>query len=174
MDNKVGETLPTSAKTQAWTTQIKALRAEMGKYTIKLSPDERRHLAQIRTGGELIVIVVGDLAVKYGISLPDMPVDGMFDDMTLAQRLGPLCSELSLLLSQVEDTIAQARSEAWQAATGNYSVLSRVAAVNPSLAKELEPAKDFFAKRRKPAATPAGAGTPESAAAKGASTAGAP
>ena len=174
MDNKVGEYLPTSAKTQTWTTQLKSLRAEMGKYTIKLSPDERKHLAQIRTGGESIVTLVSDLAVKYGIHLPDMPVDGMRDDLVLAQRLGPLYSELSLLLSQVEDTIAQARSEAWQAATGNYSVLSRVAAANPSLAKELEAAKAFFARRRKTTGAPAGAGNPESPAANGVPPAGVP
>jgi len=174
MDNKVGDYIPTSAKTQTWTTQLKDLRAEMGQYTIKLSDDERKHLAQIRTGGEPIIGLVGDLSVKYGIHLPDMPVDGMRDDLTLAQRLGPLYSELSLLLSQVEDTIAQARSEAWQAATGNYSVLSRVAAANPSLAKELEPAKEFFARRRKPMAAPASAASPERLAPKGAPEAGTP
>jgi hypothetical protein len=174
MDNKVGENLPTSARTQAWTTQLKDLRAEMGKYTIKLSSDERKHLAQFRPGGESIVALVGDLAVKYGIHLPDMPINGMRDDLTLVQRLAPLYSELSLLLSQVDDTIAQARSEAWQAATGNYSVLSRVAAANPSLAKELEPAKEFFARRRRATGAPAVSGNPESAPANGPPPAGVP
>lgn len=153
MDNKVGTDVPSAEEIQELLEQTLAISAALEKYTIKLTPEDRRYLAPFLPGGEPVVQLVGDLAEKYGVVLPDMPVDGMRADLTLAQRLAPLVSQFALVLSRLEDTTAQGRSEAWQAATGNYSVLVRVSAANPSLAKELEPARAFFArKRRKPVA----------------------
>ncbi len=86
--------------------------------------------------------MVADLAVKYGIALPDMPVDGMRDDLTLAQRLAPVASSDGLIAERLSNTLGQAHSETWQAATGNHSVLVRVSVANPSLEKELEPARE--------------------------------
>jgi hypothetical protein len=103
----------------------------------------------------VIVALVANLADKYGISIREMPTAGMRSDLLLSQVLAPLQSDFTLVTSWLDDTISAARSESWQAATGNYSVLSRVSEANPSLRKELKPARGFFARRRKNDATPA-------------------
>jgi hypothetical protein len=158
MDNKVGDHVPAQPQVKSFVSAVQAIRDDVEKFTIKLSPAEKRHLAALPPGGEAVVQHVGVLAEKYGLALSDMPVDGMRDDLTLAQRLAPLVSEVALLLEILEDTVAQARSEAWQAATGNYSVLARVSAANPALAKELAPAREFFVRRRSRKAAPKGNG----------------
>jgi hypothetical protein len=157
MENKVGSAIPTEKQIKSWQERAQALADEMEPYTIKLHAEDAKHLLRFRPGGEVIVALVADLAVKYNIALPDMPVDGMRDDLTLAQRLAPVASSIGLIAERLTDTVGQARSETWQAATGNYSVLVRVSVANPSLAKELEPARAFFARRSKPQ-TPSGGG----------------
>jgi hypothetical protein len=149
MDDKVGSQVPSDAEIKALMQKVDALFADIAQFTIKLTPDDRRHQLRFRPGGEPIIAQVGELASKYGVALPDMPIQGMMDDLTLAQRLAPLASAVGLLASRLDDTIAQARSEAWQAATGNYSVLVRVSAANPSLASELGQARSFFARKGK-------------------------
>lgn len=155
MENKVGDEVPTEAEIVAAVKVIAELRAKLAKFTVKLTPEERRHLLRFRPGGERIVELIGGLAEKYDVTLPDMPVEGMRDDLTLAQRLAPLVREVNLLGEHLADTTAAAYSEAWQAATGNYSVLSRVSAANPALASELGPAKEFFATRKRKTTPPA-------------------
>ncbi|MFO0757424.1 MAG: hypothetical protein U0359_13085 [Byssovorax sp.] len=158
MEDKVGSEIPTEKQVKAMAQKVKDLADELEKFTVKLSVDDRRHQLRFRPGGEPIVAQIGDLASKYGVALVDMPVQGMLDDLTLAQRLAPLASEVSLLAERLNDTVSQARSESWQAATGNYSVLVRVSAANASLASELASAREFFARKNKPAAN--GNGTP--------------
>ncbi len=153
MKNLVGSVIPSEAQIKDWQDRFQKLAEEIEPYTIKLSADEARHLLRFRPGGEVIVALVADLATKYGIALPDMPVEGMQADLTLAQRLAPVASRVGLIADRLTDTLGQARSETWQAATGNYSVLARVSAANPSLEKEMAPARAFFARRSKPQAT---------------------
>lgn len=149
MDDKVGSDVPTEKQVKALIQKVNDLHDEIEKFTIKLTVDERRHQLRFRPGGEPIVALLGELSTKYGIALPDMPVEGMIDDLTLAQRLAPLASAVNLLGERLDDTLSQARSEAWQAATGNYSVLLRVSAANASLASEIAPAKSFFGRKAK-------------------------
>ena len=80
------------------------------------------------------------------------------EDLTLAQRLAPVASSVGLIAERLSNTLGQARSETWQAATGNYSVLVRVSVANPSLEKELEPARAFFARCAKPQGPTGGEG----------------
>ena len=149
MENRVGDNLPTEQQLAAWKATLDTLFAEMKPFLIKLSKDEKRHLAQFRPGGEQIVALIANLSEKYGINLVDMPVAGMRSDLQLSQVLTPVVGQMSLMAAWGDDTRAAATSEAWQATTGNYSVLSRVAESNPSLAEELKPAKQFFARRKK-------------------------
>ena len=161
MDNRVGDKLPTPQEVQDWAARLEKLFAEMKPYMVKLAADDKQRLLGFRPGGEAIVALVGSLAEKYGIHLGDMPVDGMRNDLALSQMLAPVVSQLGLMTSWGEDTVSAARSEAWQAATGNYSVLSRVAEANPSLAAEIKPAREFFARRsKKPEPTEGGNGGP--------------
>jgi sugar (pentulose or hexulose) kinase len=149
MENRVGDNLPTEQQLAAWKAALDTLFAEMKPFMTKLSKDEKQHLLQFRPGGEKIVALIATLAEKYGIHLADMPVAGMRSDLQLSQVLAPVVGQLALMASWGDDTLAAARSEAWQATTGNYSVLSRVAESNASLAEELKPAKQFFARRKK-------------------------
>ena len=158
MENKVGSIIPSEDQIKSWQDRIRQLEAEIEPYTIKLSADDAKHLLRFRPGGEVIVALVADLAAKYNVALPDMPVEGMRADLTLAQRLAPLASSVGLLSERLANTLGQARSETWQAATGNYSVLVRVSVANPSLEKELSPARAFFARRSKPQEPAGGTG----------------
>jgi len=158
MDNRVGDNLPTPQQVQDWTAKLEQLFAEMKPFMTKLSADEKQHLLGFRPGGEAIVALIAGLAEKYGIQLADMPVSGMRNDLALSQTLAPIVSQLALMASWGQDTVSAARSEAWQATTGNYSVLSRVSDANPSLAAEIKPAQEFFARRSKKQPPPEGGG----------------
>jgi hypothetical protein len=92
---------------------------------------------------------------EVGRGGPAGPVPG---DVT--RQIGP-CSSYALDPSP-PGASSTSHPTAWQAATGNDTVLARVSVANASLAKELEPARAFFARRRrvKPAE---GGGTGEEA-----------
>lgn len=159
MDNRVGDNLPTQQQVQDWTERLEKLFAEMKPFMVKLTADEKKRLLGFRPGGEAIVALIAGLAEKYGIQIADMPIAGMRNDLALSQMLTPVVSQLALMAAWGEDTVSAARSEAWQATTGNYSVLSRVAEANPSLAAEIKPARELFARRnRKPEPSEGGGG----------------
>ena len=149
MENRVGDLRPTPQQLAAWATTLATLFEEMKPFLVKLTPAEKRHLAQFRPGGERIVELVARVAKKYGVHLQDMPTVGMLDDLGLSRDLAPIADQIGLISSWLADTISAARSEAWQAATGNYSVLARVGEANPSVQHEIKPARAFFRRRKR-------------------------
>lgn len=149
MENRVGDNRPTPQQLADWTAALTKVFEEMKPFLVKLTPGEKQRLAQFRPGGEQIVELVARVADKYGIQIKDMPTAGMRDDLGLTKDLAPIASQIDLMGAWLADSIGAARSEAWQAATGNYSVLSRVGEANPSLARELKPARAFFRRRKK-------------------------
>ena len=132
---------------------------QLTKFAIKLTPEERRGTLKFRRGGEHVVELVARLARKYKVDDADTPVDDMLSDLALASRLAPLATVTELIRQYVDDTLLQAQSEAWQAATALYSQLAVRARNNPDLAAEFAEAKAFFARRHRAPSTP---GTPSS------------
>jgi hypothetical protein len=156
MQDKVGSRIPSAEEVTQLVADIRALSERVAPYTTTLSTEERAATIKMRTGGENIVAQVGALAQRHGIALPQVSVDGMTADLTLAQRLRPVASAVEQLNRLLNDTILEAQSECWWATTALYTALSRVAGAKPSLESELRPIVDFFATgRRKKEAAPA-------------------
>ena len=103
----------------------------------------------MRSMGERIVGLIGGLAAQHEVSLPRISVDDMNSDLALAQRLAPLARAVSNLSQTLSDTILQAQSECWWAATAFYSALARLSSADAKLESSLKPAIEFFARRRR-------------------------
>ncbi len=154
MQDKVGSRIPSAEEIAQWLGDVRALSESIAPFTTTLSADERAATIKMRTGGENIVAQVGALAQSHGITLPQVSVDGMNADLSLAQRLRPLAGAVEQLSRQLNDTILEAQSECWWATTALYTALSRVAGAKPTLESELRPVVDFFSigRRRRAAA----------------------
>jgi hypothetical protein len=168
MQDKVGSKVPSADEIAQLVVDVRALADRIAPYTVTLSADERAATVKMRTGGENIVSQVGTLAQNHSITLPQVSIDGMIADLTLAQRLRPLASAVGQLCQRLDDTVLEAQSECWWATTALYTALSRVAGANATLESELKPVVEFFAsgRRKKPAASTSASG--QASTAKGA------
>ena len=116
---------------------------------INLSADERKHTVKFRPGGEKIVALLAELAARHGVTLPSISVEGMTADLQLAGRLQPVADALAAAAQTVADTILEAQSECWWAATASLTALARMTSADPKLEAALRPAVDFFAVGRR-------------------------
>ena len=153
MQDKVGTKVPSEKDVQKLVDDLKAIQAKIEEYTITLTSDERQTTTKMRIGGEGVVETIGSLAAEHKLSLPEISVEGMNADLLLAKRLRPLANAATGLAQRLDDTILQAQSEYWWAATAFYSTLARISGANANLQAALKPVVDFFAVgRRKPKA----------------------
>ncbi|WP_437478882.1 hypothetical protein WME75_31240 [Sorangium sp. So ce1014] len=157
MQNKVGNVVPSEKVIQGLVEQLSSIEGKVKAFTVELTGDERKATTKMRTGGEPIARLVGELADANGVALPKINVEGMKADLLLIERMKPLQAALDDLSQRIADTILQAQSEAWWAATAYYTTLSRMAAADAKLERSLKPAVDFFAigRRKKPVEQPA-------------------
>src|SRR5512147_1064124 len=107
MQDKVGSRIPSAEEVAQLVTDVRALSDRIAPYATTLSAEERAATIKMRTGGEAIVAQVGALAQSHGITLPQVSVDGMTADLTLAQRLRPLANVVEQLNRQLNDTILE-------------------------------------------------------------------
>lgn len=158
MHDKVGSMIPSAEDVTKLVTDVRSILERLAPYTTTLSAEERSATSKMRTGGENVVAAIASLAQGHGISLPEVSVEGMKADLALAQGLRPLANVVEQLNRQINDTILEAQSECWWAATALYTALSRVAGAKPTLEAELRPVVDFFAvgRRKKAPATTGG------------------
>jgi hypothetical protein len=133
---------------------IQALAQRIADYTVTLTAQERSAAVRMRTGGENIVSQVAILARNSGITLPQITVDGMNADLTLAQRLRPLASAVEQLSQRLDDTVLEVQSECWWSATAFYTALCRVVGADSTLESALKPVVNFFALGRRTKAAP--------------------
>lgn len=110
-----------------------------------------------RKDSESLIQRVHDIAVKYQVTVPDVPLDGMLNDVKLVAAIQPFEDIFRLGLKLCEDTAAQADTEAWQAFLAYYGVLSRMAMRHAEIAAALEPVAAAMRKpkRRQPGAAAA-------------------
>ncbi|EYF08668.1 hypothetical protein [Chondromyces apiculatus] len=148
--NRVGDNSPTAAELSALVTQLTDIVTQLQDFGLILAPEERKRLLHARLEAEPMVQRVHDLATNYGITLQDIPLAGMMNDLDLRMRLHPLADLFRSGLVLAEDTAAQASSEMWEAFLGYYGVLTKMGEQNPKLALELKPVTEFMAKRRPP------------------------
>ena len=159
MQNRVGNDIPSEKDIQQMVKEIEGVGDKLKKFTLLLSAEERQRTTKMKTNGEPIVDLVGGLAQQHQVGLPRISVDEMQDDLTLAQRLVPLQVALENIAQRIADTILQAESECWWAATAYYTALTRLADADPELERSLKPAVEFFAKRRGRNGLPAQSGS---------------
>jgi uncharacterized protein YoxC len=150
MQNRVGTLVPSEEEIQGLVKDVQNLATKVQKYTLTLSAEDRRRTTKMRARGERIVELVGDLAVQNQVALPRISVADMKNDLALNQRLAPLAQALASISQSISDTMLQAQSECWWAATAFYSALARLSNIDPQLESALKPAVEFFARRRRP------------------------
>ena len=159
MENRVGDNVPPQAKLDLQVKSLTTLQGELTKFCITLTKDERRRVLRARKDSEGLIRRVHEIATKKGLTIPGIPLDGMLKDIDLSQRLEPFVTLLTLCLQLVEDTQAQADSEAWQAFLAYYSVLSTMASHDPEVVVAIAPVTTAMRHaRKKPAPEPS---TPE-------------
>jgi len=145
MIDKVGDELLTTQKAAALLKQVKEILEQLKPYGITLTTDDRKRTLRPRKGAEKHIQRVHELATKHEVSLKNIPLAGMADDLALATQFQPFENELRTGLQFAEDTGTQAGSEAWEAFLAYYGVLSSMAERSPDLAAELQTVVDFMA-----------------------------
>ncbi len=145
MDNKVGNKPLTTQEQDQLLTQLKAIVVKLREHGITLTTDDRKRVLRPRRGAETHMQRVLELAKKYNLSLPNIPLAGMDADLAVARQFQPIEDELRAGLQLAEDTGMQADSEAWEAFLAYYGVLSSMADRMPDLAAEIKPVIDFMA-----------------------------
>jgi hypothetical protein len=155
MDNKVGDNVPSTQTVNQLLDQLIQIILALRAFCVTLSPDERRRQLRMRRGAEPHIARVHDLAAKYKVDIPGIPLQGMTNDLDLYTLLRPFEDNFRAGVTLAEHTAGQAESEAWEAFLAYYATLSGMAAHLPQLATELDPVTKFMAQRRpKPAAEP--------------------
>jgi hypothetical protein len=151
MINRVGEKVLSPEQVQALLTKVSESAEILAPCSVVLTAEERARATKMRPDGEWVVKTLGQIANDHGLSLPGLSVAGMLADMGVADQLKPLAAKTAALSERVEDTILEARSECWWAATAYYTALVRMADSNPEIAKAIKPVIDYFAvgKRKK-------------------------
>jgi len=139
MANIVGDNPLTPALRKQIVLQIVGLLEQLRPHGTMLNKDARKRTLRPRRGADEHMQRVHDLAVKHGVSLKNISLDGMAADLELANQFQPIEDELRTVLTFAEDTGTQAGSEAWEAFLAYYGVLSSMADRDPELAAELEP-----------------------------------
>jgi hypothetical protein len=145
MQDRVGSTIPSEKEIDALIKDINDVEARVKKFTVLLTKEERGATTKFRRGGELIVGTLAVLAEEHGIKLPKISGEGMKADLLLAQRVRPLAVAVEGLRQRLDDTVLEAQSECWWAATAFYTALSRMVDADPRLEAALGPVVEFFA-----------------------------
>jgi len=145
MQDRVGGTIPSEKEVDALIADIQDIESRIKKYTVLLTKGERGATTKFRRGGELIVGTLAVLADEHGIKLPKITTEGMKADLLLAQRLRPLADAVKSVQQRLDDTILEAQSECWWAATAFYTSLSRMMDADAKLEAALRPIIEFFA-----------------------------
>ena len=145
MDNKVGDKLLSPEELAQLLDQLKSSVEKLRAFGITLTVDERKRTLKQRRGAEPHIQRVIDLAKKHNVSLKNIPLASLENDLGLTKQLQPIEDELRVALQLAEDTGNQAGSEAWEAFLAYYGVLSSMGERMPDLASELQTVVDFMA-----------------------------
>ncbi len=162
MQDRVGSNIPTDEQVTGWLTAIQKVREEMAPFGVGLSPEERRHTLKFRPGGETIVHALATAVRGHDLSLPGISADGMEADLSIAEKLKPVRDAAEALYQFTDDTILEASSECWYAATAFYTTMSRMVSSYPDIKAVVAQVSSLFAtgRRRQAAVTAPSNGKP--------------
>jgi hypothetical protein len=151
MQNRVGTKIPTDEQVAGWVKKLNDVQQEMAPFGVGLTPEERRHTLKFRLGGESIVHGLAVAVRSHDVSLPGVSADDMEADLSLAQKLKPVRDAAEAVYEFTDDTILEASSECWYAATAYYTAFSRMVSSFPDIKALVAEVASFFARRRRPA-----------------------
>ena len=154
MENKLGATLLTSQMRDKLLGQLNDVLEQLRPYGIMLESTSRGRKLRQHKGAEPHMQRVHDLAVKHGVSLKSISLDGMAADLELAKQFQAIEDEARTVLTFAEDTGIQADSEAWETFLAYYGVLSSMADRDDEPAAELDPVIKFMANGPRPQEPP--------------------
>lgn len=149
MENRVGDNTPAATKFAELAKKLSDVIGELEKFCITLSKDERKRLLRSRRDAEPMMQRIADLATRHKVTVPGVELSSMQNDLKLGQALLPLEAQLERALQLVQDTGAQADTEAWQAFLAYYGVLSSLADRNPDIENGLGSVVEYMRHRRK-------------------------
>ena len=155
--------VPNATDAAALLQEVKDVVAKLRVFGVTLAADKRKKLLHQRRGAEPHIELVINLAVKYGVTVPGLPIQSIRNDLSLIELLAPFAAELLAGSVLIEHTQARAEHEAWDGFLAYYSALQSFSARVPDVAVELSPVKEFMSVRRakeaSDEATTAGGGT---------------
>lgn len=154
MDNKVGNNVPAAQVLAQLLAQVQQANEALIAFCITLSDDERASALRPLRGADPMIAKAAALCVKYGISVPHVPPQGMLADADLARQIRPFVDAYEVGRRMVTDTLTQAQSESWEAFLALYAAIVRAASHDPQLAAEAKELQEFmqaYASRKKKA-----------------------
>lgn len=120
----------------------------LGPVTQLSAADIKRSL-KMRKGGAQVVTDLVALCNHHGItSVGPVTVTAMSAEIDRANALNSIGVNLSAVQKELTDAAFSAESTCWQYATALYTVLLRLALMNPTLAAGLQPVQEFFQTKR--------------------------
>ena len=110
-----------------------------------LSPSEIKRSLKLRKGGAQVVADLVALCAHHGItSVGPVTVAAMSAEIDRANALNQIGVKLSAVQKGLTDAAFSSESTCWQYATALYTVLVRLALMDPTLAAGLQPVQAFF------------------------------
>jgi hypothetical protein len=113
-----------------------------------LSASERMRSLKLRKGGAQVVTQLLALCTQHNITtVGPVTVQGMTEELDRANALNQIGVQFDAVQKKLNDAAFSAESTSWQYATALYTVLQRLAGVDPTLAAGLQPVQAFFQTR---------------------------
>jgi hypothetical protein len=137
----------------------------------RLTPKERKSTLKLRRGAHQVIPQITSVAAKYSVGSSTVTSDSVNASLAHAQALEPLLNAAALLHETLIDAHLGAQRDAWKGATSLYGMVSNASNADENIANELQPAKEWFKRRRAPKK---GAATPPATPAIAAATTSAP
>jgi hypothetical protein len=111
----------------------------------ELSADDIRRSLKLRKGGAQVVPQLVDLCKQHGVtSVGPVTPDTLSAQKARADTLNSIGVNFAAVGKKLSDATFSAESDTWQQATALYTVLQRLALINPTLAQGIQPVQAFF------------------------------
>jgi hypothetical protein len=162
MDNMVGDNLPSEKKVAQLIIDLTKVIDDFEKFCVVLQPEQRASTLKPPASGEAMAQSAADLAGRHKVSVNNVPLQGMLNDLAFVKAVRPLAALMARGQKLVADSLLQGNSEYWEAFLAYYGALGNAANHDAGLATELKSLQDQMRDLRKPrgraaATTPTGA-----------------
>lgn len=121
----------------------------IGQNWSMMSSVEKRRSPRFRQAATHVIPTLVQLGQRYGVNVPNRPVDEMDVTLQRSTTLAPLRDALRFLLQKVEDAMLQESGSSWKTATTVYTTLRRWSKDDAELAALLAPLEPSFRTRQR-------------------------